>query len=220
MKRRLHNVVITTYILALASGFMAISLHLAVPGQTLLYFLTFNMFCGWSSFEARMHLIGEGESGTFYELGPGPWGEFDPYGKIPRQHYDSHFENGWPIAENTLRHTVHEPMVRVIVVEEEYPKRLNIPAALYEAYYHKPKVAQRYFNTRFVMDAHGRVLSEQLEWLRIQDQVSITDNPRLLSEASQHHAVELTDGAPQSRGVYAVGHFYEPGSHVGPPLAE
>jgi hypothetical protein len=220
MKRLLHNAVISSYILAMVSGLLAISLHLAVPGQTFLYFVTFNMFCGWSCFEARVHLIGEGESGTFYEVGPGPWSEFHPYGVLARQHYSAHFEDEWPIVENTLRHTTHEPIARVILVEEEYPKRLNIPSPLYEAYYNKPKVFQRYFSTRFVYDSHGHVLSQQPEWLRLQDQVSIADNPRLLSEASQHRSVELTDGASPIRGVYAAGRFYEPGSHIGTPLAE
>lgn len=220
MKRRLQNGVIAAYILCFVGGFLAMSLHLAVPGQTFVYFVTFNMFSGWSCFEARMHVIGQGESGTFYQLSPGPWAEFHPYGSLARQHYDPHLENGWPFAENVLRHTTHEPIVRVIVIEEEYPKRLNIPAAQYEAYYNKPKIAQRYFSTRCVMDSHGYVLSQQPEWLRIQDQVSLLDNPRLISEADQHRAVELTDGAVPIRGVYAVGHFYEPSSHIGPPLAE
>ena len=74
-----------------------------------------------------MEVIGEGEDGKSYELSPGPWGEFHPYGFIARQHYDPEFLNGERMAKNTLKHTVHEPITRIFVVEEEIPKRLNIP---------------------------------------------------------------------------------------------
>jgi hypothetical protein len=222
MKRRLANVVITAYILALFGGFMTMSLHLAIPGQTFLYFVTFNMFSGWSCFEARAHIIGEGASGTFYELGPPPWGEFDPYGPPARQHYDPHMDKEWPIADNTLRHTSHEPMTRIYIIEEEYPKRLNLPDAQYQAYYHKPKAFHSYYNVRFVMDSQGKALGQQFEWLAIQDKVSVMDNPRLLADASKHTPLELTDQTPANHGVFAVGRFFEPppSGYLGSPLAE
>jgi hypothetical protein len=222
MKRRLANAVIAAYILALFGGFVAVSLHPVLPGQTFLYFVTFNMFSGWSYFEARMHIIGEGASGTFYELAPGPWGEFDPYGHAARQHYDAHLDNGWPIADNTLRHTSHEPMTRIYIIEEEYAKKFNLPDAQYQAYYNKPKVLRPYYSVRFVMDSRGQILGQQLEWLRIQDRFSIMDNPRLLAEASQHTPLELTDETPANHGVFAAGRFYEPppSGSLGSPLAE
>jgi hypothetical protein len=213
MKRRLSNVVIVAYILSLVSGFLAISFHMPVPGQTFLYFMTFNMFAGWCGYEARMHVIGQGESG---------WGEFHPYGWIPRQHYDPHFDDGWPFAANTLKHTVHEPMLRVYVVEEEYPKKLNFPAAQYEAYYNKPKDFRPYYSIRFIFDPHGKVLAEEPEWLRIQDQLAVMNNPRLVADACRSQPFDVADRAPTSHGLYAVGRFYEPPrtDRVASPLAE
>ena len=135
-------------------------------------------------------LIGEGESGKYYELAPGPWGEFHPYGFIDRHHYDPNQTNGYIFAKNCLKHTKHEPMVRLFVIEEEYPKKFNIPDAQYEAYYGKPKEFHPYYQTRFILTPdRERCMSQQPTWFACQCRMAIGDNPRLMADVLSQPAV-------------------------------
>ncbi len=222
MKRWLTHAVIGIYLSALGFGFFAHAFDFLTGCHPVMYFLVWDMFCGWSGYEGRMEVIGEGESGKFYELAPGPWGEFHPYGFIARQHYDPEFMNGECLGKNTLKHTTHEPMVRIFVVEEEFPKKLNMPDALYEAYYNKPKVPHCYYHTRFVFTPTGEVLSAQPVWFRYQRELGIRDNPRLIADAFRTRPFFATGPQMRGRGAYASGTFYEPPSlvPVGSPLAE
>jgi hypothetical protein len=169
-----------------------------------------------------MEVIGEGESGKFYELAPGPWGEFQPYGAIDRHDYDPEFKNGERIGHNTLRHTLHEPMVRLFVVEEELPKKFNLPDAEYEAYYNKPKDVHKYCHVRFVLTPDGELLKEQPIWLRYAAQMQMLDNPRLLSDASHRHRPLGTRDGSASGGVAMPGTISEVPAlvPVSSPLAE
>src|SRR5579863_1584482 len=113
MKRWLTHLGIGVYLVALAFGFFAHMCDVATACHPIMYFLVYDMFCGWAGFEGRMHIVGEGESGKYYELAPPPWGEFHPYGFIARHHYDPNHTNGWTLAKSVLDHTRHEPMVRI-----------------------------------------------------------------------------------------------------------
>jgi hypothetical protein len=222
MKRWITHLGIGAYLLALAVGFVTHALDFGTGCHPIMYFLVWDMFCGWAGYEGRMEVIGEGESGKFYQLAPGPWGEFHPYGFIARHHYDPHHTNGFIIAQNCLKHTTHEPMVRIFVVEEEYPKKFNIPEDQYEAYYGKPKEFHPYYHTRFILTPQGDVLSQQPTWFTYQYQMGLGDNPRLIADA--HRNLPFIPSGPQvhSHGAYASGRFYEPSPvvSVGPPLAQ
>ncbi len=222
MKRWLTKIGIAIYLGGLVFGFFAHAFEVGHACHPIMYFFVWDMFCGWSGYEARMHVIGEGESGKFYELAPGPWGEFHPYGFISRQHYDPEFRNGERMAHNTLKHTVHEPMVRLFVIEEEYPKKFNLPDDQYVAYFNKPKVYHSYFHTRFVLSPEGEILKQQPVWLRYEAQVSLEDNPRMLADVKRHHSFFATDSGRVTRGALSSGPFFEPPSlvRVASPLAE
>ena len=102
MKRWMTHLGIGAYLMALAFGFVTHAVDFGTGCHPIMYFLIWDMFCGWSSYEGRMHVISEGESGKFYELAPGPWGEFHPYGFIDRHHYD-------PNQNQRIRHCQELP---------------------------------------------------------------------------------------------------------------
>jgi hypothetical protein len=185
MKRWMVNAGIGVYLTALVFGFLCVAFRVqlfSVP----VYFLTFNMYGGWSGYDCKMQILGEGQSGRFYVLSPGPWGEFHPYSShLSRQCYDQEFEYGHILARAGLAHTQHEPILRTFVVEQEYPKKFNLSDAQYEAYYEKPKPQRIYSHMRMVLSPEGEILTASPTWLRYQDNLSIVDNPRLVTDATR-----------------------------------
>jgi hypothetical protein len=222
VKRWLSHICITTYLLALLFGFVSHAFDIKTGCHPVMYFLVWDMFCGWAGFEGRTQVIGEGESGKFYELAPAPWGEFHPYGDMARQHYDPECKQGERIGHMALNHTKHEPMVRIFVVEEEYPKKFNLPDAQYEAYYGKPKDFHKYCHTRFVLTPTGEVLNMQPTFFVYQYQWGLRDNPRLMSDARRSQPFIPSGLMNDSHGAFSSTPFYEPspGTPVGGPLAE
>lgn len=222
MKRWITHLGIGAYLMALAVGFVTHALDFGTDCHPIMYYLVWDMFCGWSGYEGRVQLIGEGESGKFYELAPCPWGEFHPYGRIDRHHYDPNQTNGFVLANNCLKHTRHEPMVRIFVIEEEYPKKFNIPDKQFQAYYGKPKEYHPYYHTRFILTPSGETMSQQPSWFTCQYQMAVGDNPRLMADAFRNRPFIPSGPQIHSHGAYSSGRFYEPSSplSVGPPLAE
>lgn len=204
MKRWLSYLCISTYLGALLFGCVSHAFDVLPNCHPIMYFLVWDMFCGWAGYEGRMQVIGEGESGKFYELAPAPWGEYHPYGYLGRQHYDPECRQGERIGHMCLRHTQHEPMVRMFVVEQEYPKRFNLPDAQYEAYYGKPKDNYTYCHTRFVVTPHGEILSSQPTWFLYQYHLALRDNPRLMSDARRSQPFLPAGLMNDSRGAYST----------------
>jgi hypothetical protein len=222
VKRWFAHICITTYLGALLFGFVTHAFDIYSGFHPAMYFLVWDMFCGWAGYEGRMQVIGEGESGKFYELAPAPWGEFHPYGYIPRQHYDPDCKQGERLGHMALKHTTHEPMVRLFVVQEEYPKKFNLPEAQYEAYYGKPKQFHKYCHTRFVLTPNGEVLQSQPTFFVYQYEMGLRDNPRLMSDARRSRPFIPAGLMNESRGASSSTPFYEafPGHSVRPPLAQ
>ena len=63
MKRWFTSLGIAAYLTALAVGFVSHAVDYGTDCHPIMYFLVWDMFCGWSAYEGRLHLIGEGESG-------------------------------------------------------------------------------------------------------------------------------------------------------------
>jgi hypothetical protein len=222
MKRWLTHLAIFSYCAALAIGIVSHTLAVGNAGHPLMYFVVWDMFCGWAGYEGRMEVLAEGESGKFYRLTPGPWGEFQPYGRIGRQHYDAYCTNGYRIGKNCLDHTTHEPMTRIFVVEGEYAKKYNIPDAQYEAYYNKPKNTRTYHHTRFVFTPDGQTLQALPTWLSYAYNMGLRDNPRLMNESRRHRPFLAIGSDGPAPGAIATGTFTEPPFAIplGAPLAQ
>jgi hypothetical protein len=221
MKRWIVNAGILGYLGALAFGFSCVACQVRIYSPPM-YFLTFDMYGGWSGYDAKMQVIGEGQSGRFYVLSPGPWGEFDPYSsRLSRQCYDQGFEYGNILMRPALAHTQHEPILRVFVVEQEYPKKFNLSDAQFEAYYLKPKPQRIYSHTRMVLSPQGEMLAQSQTWLRYQDNLSVVDNPRLVANATRNRPFLWSVQQMPGPGGYSPD-GYAPAAleRVGSPVAD
>jgi hypothetical protein len=183
VRRWLAGFGIAAYLSALLFGVVAHATHFHEGSHPSMYFIVWDMFCGWSAYESRTHIIGQGISGKYYELAPGPWSDYHPYGDIGRQHYDVF--NSYPreMALNTLKHTRHEPMSRLFVVEECWAKKYNLPDPIWERRYAETKQPFSYFRLRTEMTPEGQIVRNTPTWLTYQNNLTISDNPRLLREA-------------------------------------
>src|SRR5436305_14496207 len=118
MKRWLSHLTIGAYLTALSLGIVCHTLNFGNAAHPFMYYFVWDMFCGWSSHEIRYHVVGVGDSGTVYELAPGPWVRFMPYGDLDRMHYDVLGNSHHKMALNALKRTDHEPIHRIVMLEE------------------------------------------------------------------------------------------------------
>lgn len=183
VKRWIASLGIAAYLSALSFGVFAHGTHFHQGSHPSMYFVVWDMFCGWAAFETRTHIIGQGVSGKYYNLSPGPWADYHPYGTISRQHYDTF--NSYPdvIARNCLKHTKHEQMARLYVVEECWAKKYNLPEPIWQRRYNETKEPFSYFRLRTVMTPDCKIQKSMSSWLTYQTNLSLTDNPRLVAEA-------------------------------------
>lgn len=209
MKRWLTHATIVLYLAALSWGIFAHTLRAGNGVHPAMYFVVWDMFCGWSSWASKVHIIGEGESGTYYELGPAPWGDLHPFGSLDRQDYDPNAIFSARLAVNCLKHTQHEPILRIFVVEEYWPKKVKLMAGVQTAEGQPPPDFQKYYRVRHVFTGEGQFQQTFTDWLSYQSGICISNNPRLRAETRK------------SAPFYAFGDFqpadnpYSPGGHFG-----
>lgn len=202
MKRWLTHLTIAAYLGALFYGIACHAFNYNIANHPLKYFIVWDMFCGWSGYEVRTHVVGEGESGTFYELAPGPWGAFTPYGNLPRHHYDSFSSHGVDIAMNTLKHTKHEPISRIYVIEETWSKKFNLPDTVWERWYDDPKDPYSYYYLQAVYNADGYALQRNVNWLSYQTSLCLSDNPRLHADSRKGRPFFTINPMSRDNGTY------------------
>lgn len=186
MKRGLAIATIAVYLGSLTFGIAAHALNFKSDIHPAMYFVVWDMFCGWAGYETRTHIIGEGESGKFYQLAPGPWGDFNPFGDIDRHHYDAFLNHARTQALNCLQQTDHEPMQRIFVVDEVWAKKFNLPNDLWAKRYVEPKEPYSYFHLRQVMNGEGQMVTLHGSWFDHQAGLCLSDNPRIWREAQQN----------------------------------
>ncbi|NQV23950.1 MAG: hypothetical protein HQ518_06235 [Rhodopirellula sp.] len=180
MKRWGTHTVITIYLSILTIGVAAHAVQYHQHSHPLTYFVVWDMFCGWTAWESRTHILAEGESGEFYELAPGPWGSFSAYSEnVSRQHYDPFGEHMLRQAQNALAHTSHEPIRQILVVEESWSKKYNLPAHLAGRLTPRPAGKHSYVHIRDVFLPDGTPVERRDAWLNLQSQAALMDNPRL-----------------------------------------
>jgi hypothetical protein len=218
MRRWLATLFIAGYLSALGMGIAAHALGVGIASHPGMYFIVWDMFCGWSAYSQMGHVVAEGESGKFYELAPGPWGEIRPYGSLGRRHYDPQFNFLHKIARNTLKHSQHEPITRVFVVEETYPKKFELPDSIWMARYGVPKDIKRYYRLRSELDSTGMVVRVYDGWFEHQGMLSVMDNPRLSQEARNSQPFFVVDQYRSQNNDYFSGGPTRSASPVGAPL--
>jgi hypothetical protein len=189
-----------------------------------MYFIVWDMFCGWSSYASHAHLIAEGESETLYELTPTPWGGFLPYGRLTREHYDVFGYHWGKIGANVLAKTVHEPITRVYVIERTWSKKYDLPPAVWASRYSDPQSDRVvYYHLRAEYTPTGQMRVNYGPWLVAQSNAAFMQNETLvkqmrsgtsilISPNSQFHGREMTI-TPDSGSA-------GPSSGIGIPIGE
>ena len=222
MKRWLTHSLIVVYLGALFSGVACHAVEFGTASHPIMYFFVWDMFCGWSAFSNRIQVVGEGESGAYYELSPGPWGELKPFGNLGRQHYDYMGYRSPRFALNCLKHTRHEPITRVFVIEETWDKKYNMPEDVWNRIYDEPKDLKKYYQVRHVVTPDGVILQTHPSWLSRQFAISLANNPRLQAESRRNKPFYAFGPNPRPRGTFTPGSFVDPAlrQRVGSQLGE
>jgi len=200
-RRRGATVVIVAYLSVLGWGVGSHAMKYKRHAHPAMYMVVWDMFCGWTAWANRFHVIGEGESGTYYELAPGPWGSFQPYGKLDRHQYDHGNVGLLKIGQNTLKQTDHEPMARIFVVEEVWAKKYNLPDPVWNRAFDEPKQITKYYRTRNIYTGTGEPLSAKAPWVASLNANSVWNNPRLKNETRSHRPVFALNPKSTNSGV-------------------
>jgi len=196
MKKWLAVSFICSYLGTLSFGVFAHTYNVAVGSHPAMYFIVWDMFCGWSAYSTRSHVIAEGVSGDFYRVTPAPWGSFVPFGRLGREHYDSSNRFGGKLGINTLRHTDHEEMTRVLVVEESWPKKFNIPERHWAANNNGPRDVHKYHRIRAEYTPEGDLLQSQNSFVDAQVARIMTENPRLRRDSRRGDSPYIVNRQP------------------------
>jgi hypothetical protein len=199
MKRVLTVLFIAGYIGVLTYGNLCHVLRSGVAAHPLMYMIVWDMFCGWSAFDSRIHIVAEGESEKYYDLTHAPWGELHPYGYIGRENYDQWQNHTGPMGINVLKHTRHEPITRLFVIEECWAKKFNLPDHIWQHRYDDPKDAQHYYRTRVVLLPTGRLLQTYTSWVSNQASQMLYDNPRLVQQSKLGQPLFVIDNTSRLR---------------------
>ncbi|GAB4143220.1 MAG: hypothetical protein Tsb009_14190 [Planctomycetaceae bacterium] len=217
MKKWIASLVICGYLSFLGWGIVSHTLGFATGAHPSMYYVVWDMFCGWSSYSSRILIVGEGESGKYYELAPGPWGDFRPFGSIGRQHYDGMGNHAPKLALNALRHTKHEPITRIFVIEQIWAKKYNLPDKLWKKRFDEPKQVHKYHHIRHVFSPDGSVVQSFPSWFSQQYSHAVANNPRLKNEQRKGRPFFTMKYRNRTRDIIAPG-TGAPRQHVGSRL--
>ena len=174
MKRWLASLVITTYLGSLGYGIACHALDFNTSAHPSMYFVVWDMFCGWSAYSNRRHVVAEGESGRYYEVSPGPWTDFHPYGNLSRHHYDPFLNHTWSMISNCLEKTRHEPIRRVLVIEESWAKKYNLSEPIWSRFFDKPRQKYSYFEVRQEITPDGKLVRRSPSWISRQSRLFVS----------------------------------------------
>ncbi len=177
MKRWLVSLVIGSYLGSLGYGIACHALDFNTAAHPSMYFVVWDMFCGWSAYSNRLHLVAEGESGRYYEVGPGPWSNFHPYGNLPRHHYDPFLNHTGSLIKNCLEKTRHEPIRKVLVIEEAWAKKYNLPDPIWSRFFDGPREKYSYFQVRQVISPDGKLVRRFPSWMSRQNDLFVSVRP-------------------------------------------
>ncbi|WP_437206359.1 hypothetical protein [Planctomicrobium sp. SH664] len=202
MKRWGTHLLIAGYLSAIGWGIFAHAIGFKENAHLGMYFIVWDMFCGWESFEMRRHLVAEGMSGQYYDAAP-PWGEFIPYGADRRHHYDVNAAYAGRFAAHTLAHTEHEPITRVFLVEEAWSKKYNMPDAVWKRRFDEPRHPRSYYYLRGVYEPDGECTGRNISWAALLAHRSIINNPRLREDVARGQSYVNTQSF-SARGFNSV----------------
>jgi hypothetical protein len=196
MKRIFAVAFIVCYISVLTYGNACHMLRHGNNQHALMYMIIWDMFCGWSAYDSRVRIIAEGESETYYDLTHAPWGELHAFGYIGRENYDERNAHSGTVALNVLKHTSHEPISRILIVEESWPKKLNLPEDVWNLRYDMPKDPHTYFRVRQVILPDGTITRNSECFISYHGRRLALDNPRLVQQSKANLPMFLNETIP------------------------
>lgn len=205
MKKTFATVFIASYLGILAFGVACHAVTTGVGMHPAMYYIVWDMFCGWDAYANKVHILAEGDSGKYYELTPAPWGEFRPYGICGRQHYDARMYHSYRFASNTLRHTSHEPIQRIHVFEELWSKKFNVPEHLWSKKFEVPYDKMTYIHPRLLLDPDGKELERLTTWHENRVSQLYFSDPRLMAEMRGHRPLLVAPARAQTAGGISGG---------------
>jgi hypothetical protein len=179
MKRYLACCFISCYLLTLSWGLVAHSFKMGALCHPLMYFIVWDMFCGWQAYDYNQYYIAEAIDGNYYQVDPAPWGSFKPYSDFNRNQYDYRCFFTAPMVKHVLEKTAHPPINRVLVIEEFWNKKYNIPDPIYRYAYGREKDQKKYFSLRATLDHEGNYLTRNLDFENSLAYQQFIENPRM-----------------------------------------
>lgn len=204
MRRWLISSFIATYLGYMSWGIVSHAMQFLTFSHPVMYFCVWDMFCGWQAYETRFHLLAEGESGQLYLLSPPPWSEFAPFGDLTRTNYDVFGHSFHRVGQMTLKYTQHEPIQRILVVEECWQKKYNLPDDLWAMRFDEPKDPKSYFWLRSACSGDGKELFYGTHGFMHQcAELAVADNPRLKADTKRGRPVYVVDPQKRTRDASA-----------------
>lgn len=200
MKRYAAIAFIVLYLATLGYGLAAHVLVYNNVANPAMYFIVWDMYCGWSAYECRLHIVAEGESGQLYEL-ESPWGSFHPFGSIDRRHYDNNVVHLGQIGRNILAHSDHEPMERLIVIEESWSKKYNLSPEVWAQFHDEPYEPRSYFRSRALFAVDGTCIERYLDIGSYLAHQAVASNPRLRNAMSRGRPFYVMDQQASGSGA-------------------
>lgn len=199
MKRIAISAFIVLYLATLGYGTACHMLGYRMHDRIGMYFIVWDMYCGWDAYEIRKHLVAEGESGTCYELTPAPWGSYAPFGSAAREDLDYLANYSGEVARNVLDHTEHEPIVRVYQIDECWNKKYNLPENLWQRRYEEPRERYSYNYIHAIYQPDGQPIQVEQSWKNFLANETLKNNPRLLEEIAAGQPFLPSFGTPGNR---------------------
>ena len=189
---------VSAWLGVMSFGVVGHTLKVGICGNTLSYFIVWDMFCGWAAYDQYTHFIAETTDGKFLDVKE-PWGEFQPFGNLGRVQYDATSQMFSRQIRHVLRRTQHDEIDRVFVVQEMWPKQYNMPRRIWDHYYSSPPDKVSYHHIRAICSPDGNPITLYPDWVAQQRLNSIADNPRLQREVQQAQASVNTLYTPRNR---------------------
>jgi len=206
MKKFAITTFICAYLGTLVYGNLCHALQYGTGSHPLMYYIVWDMFCGWSAYNNRTHLIAEGVSEKYYDLAPAPWGTFKPWGAYSRHNYDVLYNHSGRIAATTLNHTTHEPIARIYIVEENWAKKFDLPDHVWKLRYgDQDKTHRTYCHVKAELTPDGMTARMAPSWSGILHGGMLADNPRLKSEIARTRPMFLPSNTKQGKEMSMPG---------------
>jgi hypothetical protein len=197
MRRYLVGTFIATYLSALGFGLACQTMKTGTTMHPGMYFIVWDMYCGWAAYNHNFRAVAEGVSGTFYDLNPPPWGTFRPFNTLDR------FQSLMPISAQAkmtahfAKHTKHEPIARMFVIEESWAKQFDLPEYIWKGRNAIARTPHRYTKVFLELAGDGSMMANYPLWLEAQSQRMVADNPRLQQEIRNSKPLFIVDQEEQ-----------------------